>query len=240
MRSVIARRFASSVARGRLLDLLEPERARVLAERGDELVGVLAQRHARLLRPGDGPVVDVGEVHHLPDAVPALVLQRAAQHVEADEGPEVPDVAAVVDREAAGVHADRVVAKRREVLFPTRQGVVEAHHGVGAVVRVRPAGVSSSAGAAAPPHVDVGVERRRRAARRVRSMPARPARRRREGLAERAAPRRPGSPRPPRARSRHAPASLAASSAAVAANRSSGGKLAAKASGPVGVGGLSH
>ena len=92
-----------------LLDRLEAERRGVLAERGDELVRVLAQRHAGLLRLEDGAVVHVGVVHHVPHVVALLVLQRAAQHVERDEGAEVADVAARVDRQAAGVHADPVV-----------------------------------------------------------------------------------------------------------------------------------
>ena len=42
--------------------------------------------------------------------IAAQVLERAAQHVEAHERPEVADVPAGVDGEAARVHAHGVVA----------------------------------------------------------------------------------------------------------------------------------
>ena len=50
------------------------------------------------------------------------VLQRAAQHVDADERPEVADVAARVHRQAAGVHADGVVARRARTAPPAASG----------------------------------------------------------------------------------------------------------------------
>ena len=98
-----------------------PSAARVLAERGDVLVGVLAQRHAGLLRAGDRPVVDVGEVHHVAhvDSRPGT-SSVAAQHVDADEGAEVADVAARVDGQAARVHPHGVVARRART--PPRGG----------------------------------------------------------------------------------------------------------------------
>ena len=71
-----------------------------------------AQVHPGLLGTGNRPIVDVREVHHLLHVVAQQVPQRAAQHVEADERPEIADVAARVDRQAAGVHADRVAAAR--------------------------------------------------------------------------------------------------------------------------------
>ena len=75
----------------------------------------------------DRLVVDVGEVHDLADRVALLVLQRAAQHVEADERPEVADVPARVDRQAARVHADGLAVGGRESSSRSRQRVVEAH-----------------------------------------------------------------------------------------------------------------
>ena len=110
----------------RLLDRLQPERRRVVAERLDPAVGVLAQRHARALRLEDRPVVDVREVHDLPDAPALLVLEHATQHVEADEGAEVADVAPGVDRQAARVHPHGAGLGRLEGLFPTGQGVIQA------------------------------------------------------------------------------------------------------------------
>src|SRR4029077_7168106 len=60
------------------------------------------------------------------------VLERAAQDIDADERPEVADVAAGIDGQAAGVHADGVVGTRREVLLTACQRVVEAHGDSGA------------------------------------------------------------------------------------------------------------
>ncbi len=111
----------------RVFDRLDAERQRVLAKRGDVLIGVLAQRQARLRRADDGLVVDVGEVHDVVHLVAGDVLQRAAQHVHADEGAEVADVPARVDRQAARVHADGVVERRGKVLLLPGQGVVETH-----------------------------------------------------------------------------------------------------------------
>ncbi len=110
-----------------LLGGLEPERRRVLAKRRDVAIGVLAQRHAGLVRFEDRAVVDVGEVHHVPHVEALLVLERPAQDVDGDERAEVADVAARVDGQAARIHADLVVAGGREVFFAAGQRVVKAH-----------------------------------------------------------------------------------------------------------------
>ena len=109
---------------GVMLGPLDVQRGAVLEKVVDELLGVLAKVHSR--RPGavDGLVVDVGEVRHLGDAV-ALVLQVAAEDVLRDEGAEVSDVAPVVDREPAGVHAHVVVFERLEGLELSAEGVGE-------------------------------------------------------------------------------------------------------------------
>ena len=156
-----------------------------------------AQVHAGLLRAGDRPVVDVGEVHHLPHLVAEQVPQRAAQHVEADERAEVADVAARVDGEAAGVHPDGVAGAGREGLFAARQGVVEAHrswmHGRsardGLPDRGRPCDdttISSSPAAARNRDVAPAGRRRRRSVDRGCEL-----------VAERRRRRRPGSRRAP-------------------------------------------
>ena len=90
-----------------ILDLLEPKRRRILVEGLDPGVGVSAQRDAGLLRLEDRPVVDVGEVHHAVHREPGEVAQGAAQHVDGGEGAEVADVAAGVDRQAAGTSGPR-------------------------------------------------------------------------------------------------------------------------------------
>ena len=107
----------------RELDRLEPERGRVLLERLDELLRVLAQRLSRLHRLDDGAIVHVGVIADLLHGV-ALGLERAAQHVERDERPEVADVPARVDRQPARVHADGLALRRGERFFAPGEGVV--------------------------------------------------------------------------------------------------------------------
>ena len=125
--STIARRFGL-VGRARiLLHRLEAHRRRVLEVRRDVPIGVLAQRHAGLRRRVDRLVVHVREVHDVAHGVAFLVPQRAAQHVQADERPEVADVPARVHRQPARVHADRPAVGRDELLFRSGQRVVEAH-----------------------------------------------------------------------------------------------------------------
>src|SRR5581483_2960649 len=117
----------------RFLDLLEAECPGSLPKRRDVLVRVRPQVHAGPLGAENRAVVDVGEVHHLAHAVPQQVLQRAAQDVDAHKGPEVADVAASVHGEAAGVHTDRVAHRGGERLLAPREGVVQAHHVIGAI-----------------------------------------------------------------------------------------------------------
>ena len=102
---------------GILLRRLEAHRRGVFEKRRDVLVGVVVQRHAGLLRGVNRLVVDVREVHDLPDLVALLVAQRASQDVEADERAEVADVAAGVDRQPAAVHPDRPAVGRGEGFF---------------------------------------------------------------------------------------------------------------------------
>jgi len=110
-----------------LLHRLETEGRGVLEERGNPLVGVLAQRHARFLGAVDGAIVHVGEVHHLAHVPPHVVAQGPPQDVAADERPEVADVRPVVDRRAAGVHPDGSAVRRRELVLSAAEGVVKAH-----------------------------------------------------------------------------------------------------------------
>ena len=56
----------------------------------------------------DDLVVHVGDVHHVLQLEAAL-LEEAPQGVDDDEGAEVADVAVVVDRGPAGIHADQVI-----------------------------------------------------------------------------------------------------------------------------------
>jgi hypothetical protein len=53
----------------------------------------------------------------------ADVLQRPPQHIGADERAEIADVTARVHRQAAGVHANGIVAQRRKFLVLSGQRV---------------------------------------------------------------------------------------------------------------------
>ena len=107
-----------------LLDVLEAEGTGILAELDDVLFRVLPQIHPRLLRSDNRPIVHVGEVHDMTHVMTEQVLQGPAQHVNADEGAEVADVAAGVDGRTTGVQPHGVGARRRKGLFSPSQGVV--------------------------------------------------------------------------------------------------------------------
>ena len=113
------------VGRARVLfDLLEAERAGILTKGLDVLLGVRTEIHPGLLRTDDRAIVDIGEVHHMMKIVAEQVLQRPAQHVDANEGAEIADMAARVDRRTARVHPHGVAARRSKSLFRAGQGVV--------------------------------------------------------------------------------------------------------------------
>ena len=73
----------------------------------------------------DDLVVHVGDVHDMVNFVSALA-QESAEEIDGDEGAEIADMAVVVNRRSAGVHADFVVAQRTELLDLRRHRVVQA------------------------------------------------------------------------------------------------------------------
>ena len=204
--STIARRLASSVARGspRPAPGPSPRRPRETRRCTGRCIRAATRR---LLRRVDRLVVHVREVHDVAHRVALLVLQRAAQHVEADERPEVADVAARVDRQAARVHADGPAVGRHELFFGAGQRVVEAHaeHGrqravLGRArcsryctrrraVRRRSTAIVDAVGARRERQVDDAAPRRRRPRR-----AARPARRSRSAATACRVGRRPRRP----------------------------------------------
>jgi hypothetical protein len=118
------------VGRARVvLGRLQAEAGRIFDEGVDEARRVVAQRDAGRRRGLDGFVVHVGEVGHLADVVAFLILERAAQHVEADERAEIADVAPRVDGQPARVHPDGAAIGRGEGLVGSGERVVEAHGG---------------------------------------------------------------------------------------------------------------
>ena len=86
------------------------------------LRGVLLHADAVAGGVADDLVVDVGDVHDVAHGVSALA-EKSAQKIDGDECAEIADVSVVVDRGAAGVHADFVVAKRMELLNLRRHGI---------------------------------------------------------------------------------------------------------------------
>src|SRR6478609_5601162 len=71
-------------------------------------------------------VVDVGDVAHERDVVAVTDLEPAAQHVERDGEPDVPDVRRTLRREATDVHADLARLARREVAQLPGRGVEQS------------------------------------------------------------------------------------------------------------------
>ena len=70
-------------------------------------------------------VVDIGDVAHVFQR-PAARAQVARDHVEADQQTRVPEVAVVIHRDAADVEADAAGLQGYEILYPTRERVVDA------------------------------------------------------------------------------------------------------------------
>ena len=86
------------------------------------LLGVLLHGDAIARGIADDLVVHVGDVHDVLQLVAAL-LQEAPQRVDHDEGAEVADVAVVIHRGTAGVHADQVVFQWMKLLDLAGQGI---------------------------------------------------------------------------------------------------------------------
>ena len=76
----------------------------------------------------DDPVLDIGQVHHLGDAV-SLLEQDPPQQVLEEKGPEVTDVSVIVNGRAAGIHPDVPHFDRLELFHLPTHRVVEAHRG---------------------------------------------------------------------------------------------------------------
>ena len=109
----------------------------VSLERARVVVGDLLRRP--LLQPGAdqhlvlaaievvlGQVADVGDVHHLPDVV-AAVLEDAAEEVGEQERAQVADVHVAVHGGAAGIDAHAPGLERPELFLAPGQRVVHAH-----------------------------------------------------------------------------------------------------------------
>ena len=76
-------------------------------------------------RIADDLVIHVSDVHDVLELEAALA-QEAPQDIHGDKGAEVADVAVVVDRGAAGVHANVIVRGRSEFFHLAGKRVVKA------------------------------------------------------------------------------------------------------------------
>ena len=84
-------------------------------------------------------VVHVGNVHHVLDADPGQ-LEEAAQHVDLQKSTKIADVAVIVDRRPAGVHAQGVAVRGDEFIHLSRKGIEETEgHGSGVGLLVQKA-----------------------------------------------------------------------------------------------------
>ena len=112
--SAIARRFASSVARGFSSTGSRPSAA--ASSRNAAMYDPCTRAATRRPRCDALMVLSSTSVKFMTwrISVAFLVLQGAPQHVEADERPEIADVAAGVDRQPARVHADGLAVGRNE------------------------------------------------------------------------------------------------------------------------------
>ncbi len=102
----------------------DPQRVQVVEEQLREGLRVLLQPHPLRVRPADGLVVHVGEVHHELHLVPP-VLQVPVEDVREEEGAEVTDVRGGVDGGAAAVHPHPAFHQGDELFQPARERVVE-------------------------------------------------------------------------------------------------------------------
>src|SRR5262249_50242726 len=104
--------------------LLEVQHFPVLQERGDVLVGVVADADASRSRVCDDAVVDISEIHDLRDAK-APRPQKSPQDIVENECPEIADVREIVDCRSAGVDADLAWAQGHEGFLAAGQRVLE-------------------------------------------------------------------------------------------------------------------
>ena len=111
-----------------VIGLLHAERRCVFVYAADEARGQLADRFAVLERTADDPVVDVGDVAHVGDAIAARA-QPALHDIEDHQHARMAEVQVVVHRHAADVHAHLAGPQRNEFLLGPAQGVVDLQHG---------------------------------------------------------------------------------------------------------------
>jgi hypothetical protein len=110
-----------------VLGLEQSQRGEVFFVRPDEALGERLDRFPVLVGALDDLVVDVRDVANVGDAVAALA-QPASDHVEDHEHACVSQVAVVVDRHPAHVHAHLAGTQRSELLLRPAEGIVDREH----------------------------------------------------------------------------------------------------------------
>ena len=103
--------------------LLDIQRGAVFEKGLFILGGVLLDAKPCLRGVADDLVVHVGDVHDVAHAEPAL-QQEAAQNIDGNKGAEVADVAVVIDRGPAGIHANFVALQGMKLFDFAGQRVV--------------------------------------------------------------------------------------------------------------------
>ena len=91
----------------------------------NHFVGQLADGNAALQGSFDDLVINVGDVADIGHAIPAGA-QPFLHHIEGNHHARMSDVAQVINRHAANIHAHMVGFQRNKWLHVTRQRVVDA------------------------------------------------------------------------------------------------------------------
>ncbi len=105
------------------------QRHRIFVHLIDKALRQRADRHVIFICALDDLVVDVGDVAHVGHLLIAVNLTQVARdHVEHHHHARVADVAEVVYRHAAHIHADIVRINRCEGFFFAREIIVNVQH----------------------------------------------------------------------------------------------------------------
>ncbi|MCY1209951.1 hypothetical protein D9M72_216200 [compost metagenome] len=122
---------ASDMVGGTRLDIRtqHAETRLVLMHRRDHALHQRLERFSVLIGATNDLVIDVGDVAHVGKVV-ATMTQPARHHVEGHHHAGMADVAEVIDRHAADIHAHLVADQRPQRFLGLAEGVVDRqrHH----------------------------------------------------------------------------------------------------------------
>ena len=105
--------------------LFDIQSTRVFKKRVLILCRELLQRNTGLGGVADDFVVHVGNIHHVAYLVSALA-EESTQDIYCYKCAEISDVAVVINRRPARIHADLIVLKRLELLDPSGKCIEQA------------------------------------------------------------------------------------------------------------------